>query len=75
MDKPSLLRICLGLGILLDDAQLVVFAEEPPKGLPEYFGYSIWDQSDYDEFSEYTDRLLAALWKSNKQNKQLRCVN
>ena len=58
-----MLEICLGLGILLDDATRVLFTEEDahPKGTPGYIMNSIWGPSSYDNISDYTSKLQGDL--------------
>ena len=64
VNKASLLEICLGLGILLDDAQLALFTEDDDeKEMPHYISGSVWDPSDYDQFTDYANKLQMALWE------------
>ena len=59
-----MLEICLGLGILLDDACLVLFTEDEFEAdLPNYIVHSVWDPSDHAKFMEYADKLQVALWE------------
>jgi hypothetical protein len=68
VNRESLLGICLGLGILLDDACLIEFTEgDYGKDVPRYIVDSKWDPSDCDKLVEYSERLREALW--NKDGK------
>jgi len=73
VDRSSLLRVCLGLGILLDDACLALFAEgDYGEDVPRYITLSAWDLSDHDRFVEYMQKLQIALWNNSQEP---RCVN
>ena len=63
VSRETLLQICLGLGILLNDASIVLFTEDDyPEGAPDHLKESIWDPSDYDKLLEYTVKLQDDLW-------------
>ena len=72
--RASLLRICLGLGILLGDACRALFTEENQHapGTPGYLTASIWGPSDYDALMDYTKQLEKELLKDLEVS---RCVN
>ena len=73
VNRSSLLKICLGLGILLDDACLVLFTEdEHREAFPEYIACSTWDPSDHDQFMEYMHNLQYSLYQDSQKP---RCVN
>ena len=58
MSRAALLEICLGIGILAGDAEIIQFYEGGyPEGTPDYICSSSWDVGDYDKFQEYTGRL------------------
>jgi hypothetical protein len=54
VDKPALLEICLGIGILLKDIHLIQFTEDEfPEGTPDYICHSSLELSDSDELHLY----------------------
>jgi len=70
VNRASLLEICLGLGILLNDACIVLFTEgDYSEGVPDYIMSSRWDPSDFDKLVEYTLRLQVALWPEDNTSR------
>ena len=72
-------RICLGAGIVAEDARFVQFTEEDQFGsAPGYLASSVWDLSAYDAICGYIRRLLGDLSKepghSSKEPGPSRCV-
>ena len=59
VNRASLLGICLGLGIFLQDCRCILFTEggQYPQGTPDYIAQSIWTLHDYDKFNAYTRAL------------------
>jgi hypothetical protein len=59
VSQPSLLGICLGVGILVNDARCTLFTEddEYPEGTPDFIIHSIWTLPDYEKLREYIQRL------------------
>lgn len=55
VNQPSLLGICLGVGILVNDACCTLFTEddEHPEGTPDFIINSIWTLLDYNNLREY----------------------
>ena len=65
VNRETLLQICLGLGILLNDACIVLFTEDGyPEGVPDHLKESIWDPSNYDKLLDYTIKLQGNLWSA-----------
>ena len=65
MNRETLLQICLGLGILLNDACIVLFTGDGyPEGVPDHLKESIWDPSNYDKLLDYTIKLQGNLWSA-----------
>lgn len=58
-NRASLLQICLGLGILLDDACRVLFTEDGEDALkmPDYLTTSRLGPTDYNRLVKYTSKL------------------
>jgi len=58
-NKATLLRICLGLGILLKDANLIQYTEEGGHSdeTPGYIMQSAWGIDEVDTFSKYIKEL------------------
>ena len=66
VNRETLLQICLGLGLLLRDANLIQFTEdgEHSDETPPYIIQSIWETREMDSFSGYIKRLWADISKS-----------
>jgi hypothetical protein len=71
--RASLLQICLGLGILLDDACRVLFTgvDEYPEGTPSYIINSIWGTTEYDKLVDYTRKLQGDLLNDANKSRYL----
>jgi hypothetical protein len=63
VSKAELLRIVLGLGILLSDANLIQFTEEGgyPEETPTYIVESVWETDELDLFVKYVKKVGADL--------------
>ena len=58
VERAVLLEICLGMGILLDDARMVLFTEgDFSAGTPDYITGSNLQLRDYDLFQQYVAKL------------------
>jgi len=66
VNRESLLQICLGLGLLLRDANLIQFTEDNryPDETPDYIVQSIWETRELDAFTGYVKRLWTDINKS-----------
>lgn len=61
--RATLLRICLGLGFLLKDANLIQFTEDGghSEGTPGYIMESVWGTEEVDCFSSYIVKVKTGL--------------
>lgn len=68
-NRATLLRICLGCGFLLKDANLIQFTEDGDydEGTPGYIMQSSWGKEEVDEFSAYISKVKAAVTKAATQ--------
>jgi hypothetical protein len=63
VNKATLLRICLGLGILLNDAILIQYTEDGghAEDTPGYIVQSAWRTPEEDKFAEYIRKVKTDL--------------
>lgn len=66
VNKATLLRICLGLGLLLKDATLIQFTEEGgfDEETPTFISQSAWTTKEYDTFHAYLREVWTCVEKS-----------
>ena len=66
VNKVTLLRICLGFGTLLKDANTIQFTEEGghSEKTPGYIVQSTWGEGELDTFTEYLQKVQKDLLKS-----------
>jgi hypothetical protein len=75
VNRATMLDICLGVGILLGDSQLVLFTEDDISGdLPEYIGASQWSITEHDKFHDYICKLHKALLKDVGSSRYVKLV-
>jgi hypothetical protein len=58
MNRSTLERICLGVGIILGDAHFIQFAEDGEFGpAPDYIAASPWTSTEYSKIDDYISQL------------------
>lgn len=58
VNRATLERICLGVGIIMSDAQLIQFTEDEDFGqAPDYIATSHWAGVEYGKIHDYIHRL------------------
>lgn len=63
--RAGLLEICVGVGIVVKDAQLIQFMEgDHDETTPDHIISSHWGLEEYDVFQNYTERLYKDLLHS-----------
>lgn len=66
VSRTQLLQICLGLGLLLKDANLIQYTEEGDhaKETPKFIINSDWGTTELDGFGKYIKKVQGDISKS-----------